>query len=678
MQPLKPGELIDQRYEVVEVLGTGAFGTVYKARQPQFDRLVAVKLLHRAIDSAEEVARFEREAQAMNSLKHRNIVAFYGFGVWNGAPYMVTELADGENLFRVLSRTPQLEWRRAIALMQQVLSALSCAHQQGVIHRDLKPSNIILTTTAEGGEIVKIIDFGLAKLLPGYGIPSQKLTETGFALGTVQYMSPEQCTGGIVDGRSDVYAAACILYQCLTGRLPFEAAETVELMYQHLNAAAKPLSDFLQDDSITAALQNFCDNCLAKERDLRYVSAEEALKDLDAIAAGQSGKVKAFSSLSRRRTSIATAQMRSKKPFVVAAAVVALLLVSTGYFMLSRSEAPDTVPKHHTVRDESESSLAGKLDAVAFDAGLRLSQQTVDELTQQLANDDRDHALSPYNRARIAYMLAIHYQAGGNYPASERLARIGWKERGHATTYPERSRSILITALIAEGKFQEADEVTRELVKAGDPVTLEMLSWVTVSYANCNRMDRARTLMESLLGIPTLPAVVRQHCYYHLGDANLAEGRLRDASRLYQAGSMIDDESGVTNPCWLGVARMALFHGDTAKAHEGVERVSEAVIAGDLPRAFPVYDAWVLMLADAANSGDRSQASLCAFQIRARPEVERRLLVDCVYSFDEEQALRALRHAGYTDLMDRLGPAFNEHHQAANERNRRPQQKQTD
>lgn len=681
MQLLKPGELIDQRYEVVQVLGTGAFGTVYKARQPQFDRLVAVKVLHRAIDNAEEVSRFEREAQAINTLKHRNIVAFYGFGVWNGAPYMVTELAHGENLFCVLSQTPQLERRRAIAIMQQVFSALSSAHQQGVIHRDLKPSNIILATTEDGSEIVKIIDFGLAKLLPGYGIPSQKLTETGFALGTVQYMSPEQCTGGIVDGRSDVYAAGCILYQCLTGRLPFEAAETVELMYQHLNAVARPLSEILPKDAMTEALQNFCDNCLSKEQDLRYASADEALKDLNAIAAGQSGKVKAFSSSSssRRRATIAFSQQRSKKPLVLAAAAVALLLVTTGYFMLNQNEAPDVVHNRRAVHSGDPPSVAKRLDALAFDGAFRLPEQTVDELAQRLAKDERDHGLDSYNRARIAYMLCVHYQAVGNSAAAERLARIGWNERGRTTPYPQRSRNVLITSLITEGKFQEADELTRDLVKSGDPGTLEIMSWVAVHYANYNRNDRARALLESLLGIPTLPEVVRQHCYYHLGDANLAQGRPRDAHRAYEAGSMIgDEESSLTNPCWLGMARMALFYGDNVKAHEAVERISESVRAGAVSNAFPVYNGWVLMLADAANSGDRAQASLCAAHVQSRLGMNGRALVDLVYSFDEEQALKALNHAGYTDLRDQLGPAFDKHHKAANERSSRAKLQQTD
>lgn len=296
MYALKPGASFDERYEIVKVLGAGAFGVVYKAVQKQFDRTVAIKVLNLAVtEGTDGSARFEREARAINVLKHKNIIGLYGFGVWNNAPYMVTEFAKGDPLDCVLLREGKLPVERALKIAIQIMEGLNCAHAQGIIHRDLKPPNIMLCHCAEGDELVKIIDFGLAKLLPGSDLPSQKLTETGFALGTCHYMSPEQCTSTAVDARADLYSAGCILYQCLTGNIPFDGEESVHVMYKHLNEFPPPLEQVLGKSAEIAALQTFINNCLAKTPDDRYCSADEALKDLRAIARGAFGSVRALS-----------------------------------------------------------------------------------------------------------------------------------------------------------------------------------------------------------------------------------------------------------------------------------------------------------------------------------------------------------------------------------------------
>jgi serine/threonine protein kinase len=230
---LPAGTIIDEKYEMVSTLGAGGFGAVYAAVQKQFDRKVAIKMLNTTLlQEPGGRARFEREAKAINTLKHKNIVGIYGYGTWRQAPYMVMELIKGRSLDNILA-DGRIEPPRAMRLIKQVLEALGCAHATGVVHRDLKPSNVMVSIDAEGVETVKIIDFGLVKLMPGYGIPGQKLTDTGYALGTCHYMAPEQAIGGSVDGRADIYAAGCIFYQMLTGALPFDAQDNVAIMYAH-------------------------------------------------------------------------------------------------------------------------------------------------------------------------------------------------------------------------------------------------------------------------------------------------------------------------------------------------------------------------------------------------------------------------------------------------------------
>jgi predicted Ser/Thr protein kinase len=282
------GALIDDKYQVESTLGVGGFGAVYSAVQKQFDRKVAIKTLNTTLLlEPDGVARFEREAKAINALKHKNIIGFYGYGVSNQTPYMVMELVEGISLDKLLIKETKIEPMRALRLMKQVFEALACAHASGIVHRDLKPPNILVAKDPDGSETIKIIDFGLAKLMPGYGIPGQKLTETGYSLGTCNYMPPEQALGIAVDQRADIYSAGCIFFEMLTGGRPFVADDNVAIMFQHINEAPRPLSDFLQPPAPVDALNAFLANCMAKEKEDRYQTCGDAILDLDKLAQGK-------------------------------------------------------------------------------------------------------------------------------------------------------------------------------------------------------------------------------------------------------------------------------------------------------------------------------------------------------------------------------------------------------
>lgn len=328
---MQSGTIVDAKYEIVRSLGAGGFGAVYEALQLQFSRSVAVKILSASVlHEVDGLARFEREAKAVSALRHKNIVSFLGFGVYEHAPYMVMELVQGRSLQSIIGDEKRIEPRRALLLFRQVFEALYSAHSAGVVHRDLKPSNIMVYDDATGGEAIKIIDFGLAKLMPGYGLPAQKLTETGYAIGTCHYMAPEQALGKAVDHRVDIYAAGCILYQVVTGQLPFDAEENIAVLFQHLNVHPEPISTFADFPSPLHALQSIIDRCIAKEPDDRYQRADEVVKDIDAILHNRVDDLPKFTADVPPPLSLSGKKLSAKTSMLLLIAVCAILAAATG------------------------------------------------------------------------------------------------------------------------------------------------------------------------------------------------------------------------------------------------------------------------------------------------------------------------------------------------------------
>lgn len=280
---IQPGTIVSGKYEILSRIGGGTFGTVYIARHRQLDRLVALKVLHTSIHNEESHIRFEREAMAISSLNHKNIVRFYEYGLFQNSPFIAMELISGQSLETYLGLNKRMPITQAIALIKQVCEALACAHSNSVVHRDLKPSNIVLVEE-NGKTIAKIVDFGLAKMLPGFAKEiQQQLTEAGQTVGTLQYMSPEQCLGQDIDNRSDIYATGCILYECITGSPPFCSDNSVTIMYLHIKGNPLSLAERLAPMAVPTELQRTFDKATTKDLGLRYRRIEELHADLDAI-----------------------------------------------------------------------------------------------------------------------------------------------------------------------------------------------------------------------------------------------------------------------------------------------------------------------------------------------------------------------------------------------------------
>ena len=266
------GKLLDNRYEILEVVGTGGMARVYKARCHRLNRLVAVKILREDLSQDAELRRrFHDESQAVAMLSHPNIVAVYDVSRSSGLEYIVMELIDGISLKQYMQKKGnKLNWREALHFITQITKALGHAHSRGIIHRDIKPHNVMVLRDGS----VKVADFGIARLMSG-----GHSTLTQEALGSVHYISPEQARGSHIDSRSDLYSAGVVLYEMITGRLPFEGDTPVSVAIQHINSI--PLTPREIDPTIPEALEAITMKAMAPNPDKRYSSADEMLADLE-------------------------------------------------------------------------------------------------------------------------------------------------------------------------------------------------------------------------------------------------------------------------------------------------------------------------------------------------------------------------------------------------------------
>ena len=266
------GKMLDNRYEILEVIGQGGMAVVFKAKCHRLNRLVAIKVLKPELaDDAEFRRRFHDESQAVAMLSHPNIVSVYDVSKGGDLEYIVMELIDGITLKQYMERRGQLNWREALHFITQIMKGLSHAHSRGIIHRDIKPHNIMVLRDGS----VKVADFGIACL-------SAKNSQTMAgreALGSVHYISPEQAKGERSDARSDIYSAGVVLYEMLTNRLPFEGDSPVSIAIQHFSAV--PLNPREINPDIPPALEMICLKAMAPQISNRYASADEMVRDLE-------------------------------------------------------------------------------------------------------------------------------------------------------------------------------------------------------------------------------------------------------------------------------------------------------------------------------------------------------------------------------------------------------------
>ena len=281
---LQSGDVLGGRYEILQLLGEGGMGAVYKARDRELDRFVALKVIRPELAANPAIlARFKQELLLAHQVTHRNVIRIYDLSDADGMKFITMEFVEGENLLTIIHQKKKFSPEEAVEIVQQVCRALEAAHSVGVIHRDLKPQNIMRDSTGR----ILVMDFGLARTLEGDG-----MTQSGALVGTMEYMSPEQALGKALDQRSDIFALGLIFYEMLTGQMPFKADSTIASLIKRTQERVAPVSD--HDSTIPQSLSNVVTKCLERDLDLRYRTTSELLADLETWQGKRAGATLRF------------------------------------------------------------------------------------------------------------------------------------------------------------------------------------------------------------------------------------------------------------------------------------------------------------------------------------------------------------------------------------------------
>jgi tRNA A-37 threonylcarbamoyl transferase component Bud32 len=360
------GKILSERYKIIRQIGEGGMGLVYEAEHVAIEKRVALKVLRDDFSSRPEVVeRFKQEAKSASRIGNAHIVDISDFGTTpSGASYFVMEMLDGDDLANVLQAEGQLPLARACDIVLQCCKALGAAHTKGIVHRDMKPENIFLTERDGRTDFVKIVDFGIAKMsdIETQGAPGRKLTKTGMIFGTPEYMSPEQAAGKSLDHRVDIYALAVILYETLTGRVPFIGDSFMGILTQHMFEDPPKLEEANPHVEVPLPLASFIYRGLAKDPAERYQSCEEMAQALEAALAGRATSGATFHGYgepvsARERTartraaSPASGELpvvkKSRTGLILGAAVVLLAAIAGGatvWYIGSQSAADEDRP----------------------------------------------------------------------------------------------------------------------------------------------------------------------------------------------------------------------------------------------------------------------------------------------------------------------------------------------
>ncbi len=358
------GTLVHERYRILELIGRGGMGVVYRAEHELMERIVAIKmLLPQLLADENALPRFQREARAASRLNHPNIIALHDFGLTeDGLPYLVMDYIDGKSLADILKNEGQLGVQRTAHIFTQVCDALAHAHELGIIHRDLKPGNIMIVQKKDEKESIKVVDFGVAKMFEGEDeIDSQRLTATGELFGSPVYMSPEQCQGLELTPRSDIYSLGCVIYETLTGKLPHCGRTVLETISRQMQSPAQPFAEARPDLYIPDWLEKAVFEALEKDIEKRPPDMR-ALQNALALGTfnNSTSQMRAIPGNSSRQATIAPTALTSRAaiktvdrtnaaapaesgqmmPWVITAIAVVALAISTScvYSMWCQSQ----------------------------------------------------------------------------------------------------------------------------------------------------------------------------------------------------------------------------------------------------------------------------------------------------------------------------------------------------
>ena len=487
------GQVIADRYHVVKKLGEGGMGQVYLAEHVKMGRRSAIKVMNPAmVHDPDAVARFNREASNASRINHPNVCAIYDFGeTSDGLIYLAMEFIEGEPLTDVLERDGALPLPRATAIFLQTADALQAAHDLGIVHRDLKPDNIMLRRSKDGSDVVKVVDFGIAKAVGG-DQAGQKVTKTGLVVGTPEFMSPEQLSGDTVDGRSDLYSLALVFYRMLSGSVPFAATSVQEIMIKRLTEDPVKLAEARPDLSFPTGLQPVLDTALARTPAQRYQAVAKFAADVAAVTGrptsggvphtrslGDADKTQLLDTTAGAKTqriSATSAPPAKKRSFVpVAVGVVVLLGAGGAWVALSGGNKAGGSPAdtsraasvaHDTARPSGGRQTGGittlsqrdttrrasnpapaRINLAAADAALGELLDSIESYPNKKVRDSATAffnapGISPKDKAMAAFVIANTY-----FQMKERPTGCDWVRRASSI---DPSRSMYATFLAGQ------------------------------------------------------------------------------------------------------------------------------------------------------------------------------------------------------------------------------------
>jgi serine/threonine protein kinase/tetratricopeptide (TPR) repeat protein len=374
---LSADQVIDSRYKVLRHLGQGGMGSIYLALDLDLSREVAVKLIHpELLTDEEQRLRFRREAKILSSLSHPNLVVLYQCGFWENHPYLVMEYLQGRTLRAKLHEENRLCVTEACSIVMQLCEAIEVAHNANVIHRDIKPDNVMLTGATERHTTVKVLDFGLARITGEAGDRSQQLTCTGALVGSVHYMSPEQCRGKKAEQRSDIYAIGCVLFETLAGKPPFDADNPVGLMHKHLTAPI-PLEELPAE--LPPGLPGIIEKAMCRDIEKRYQTSGALKADLETVVSGRGIELLPSPSMPPKR----------KRNTLVAVGIATLLLVASAGVSIRSTQVPPHLPESAMRTTSLFATTAGSKTPRRIGTVRTLLQQAYRELEYMEATPER-------------------------------------------------------------------------------------------------------------------------------------------------------------------------------------------------------------------------------------------------------------------------------------------------
>ena len=434
------GKILEDRYEIEAFIGEGGVGAVYKAKHLLMNKTVAVKfLVPSLVKDQRAFKRFKTEAEITCNLSHQNIVTVREYGISDGNPFLVMDFIEGQTLRDFMSSGQKPAENRIIDWILQVTEALEYAHSVKVIHRDIKPGNIVIE---DGGptETVKILDFGIAKLVESENLETTGATRTGELFGTPTYMSPEQCRGGEIDTRSDIYSIGCVLYELASGKPPFEAQSALEIFVHHTSEPVPPI----ESQNISKSFKQVIYKCLMKNPDDRYQDVEELKRDLKRIRAGEKVSIKLAKDRQPPKSDIRLKIALAAS--LLCCATFAVLYFSNGFSSLEEK----VLPEWEVLVKKADKAIEQKD-----------REQAIVHLNRALAVARKSNSKAQV-RLDILYRLAVNYKLNFDYKSFKRVARE-YVKLAFQVGEDAKAENLLANIAMYEFENSEYDDALKDL-----------------------------------------------------------------------------------------------------------------------------------------------------------------------------------------------------------------------